>query len=50
MQEKTLLETLGEIEEYFVRCYTNAMAGGKMQEMYARYLDTLAKVKKLIKA
>lgn len=45
-----MFETLGEIEEYFVRCYMNAMAGGKMQEMYARYLDVLAEVKKLVEA
>jgi len=50
MQEKTLLETLDEIESYFVRCYMNAMAGGKMQEMYSWYLDTIAEVKKLIEA
>ena len=48
MQEKTLFETLSEIEEYFVGCFMNAMAGGKMQERYARYLDVLAEVKKLV--
>lgn len=50
MQEKTLFETLDEIDAYFTRCYMNAMTGGKMQEMYRRYLDTIAEVKKLIKA
>jgi len=49
MEEKTLFETLNEIDAYFTRCYMNAIPGGKMQEMYSQYLDTITEVKKLIK-
>ena len=49
MTEKQILNTLDEMEEYFIRCFASAAMGSRQESRFVQYLKTLRAVKEMIK-
>lgn len=49
MTEKQIMNTLDEMEEYFIRCFAAAANGSRQEARFARYLRAIREVKELIK-
>ena len=48
MTDEELAVTLDEIELYFAGCYMNAVAGGKAQEKFDRWMTAVGEAKKVL--
>ena len=49
MTEKQILNTLDEMEEYFVRCFASAAMGSRQESRFMQYIYALRAVKEMVK-
>ena len=49
MTEKQILNTLDEIEVYFIQCHSSAAVGGRAEKRFERYISCVDTVKKMIR-
>lgn len=44
-----ILDTMDEIETYYIQCYASATAGGKAERRFARYIAAVKEGKEIIR-
>ena len=49
MTEKQIMNTLDEMEEYFVRCFAAAATGSRQESRFSQYVKIIREVKDMIK-
>lgn len=49
MTEKQIMNTLDEMEEYFIRCFAAAATGSRQESRFSQYVKIVRKVKDMIK-
>ncbi len=49
MTDKQILETLDEMEAYWIQCYAGASVGGKAERRFARYANCIGELKTMIR-
>lgn len=49
MTDKAVIDTLNDIEVYFIQCHNNAAVGGRAEKRLVRYICCVETVKKMIR-
>lgn len=49
MTDKQIVDTLEEIETYYIQCYSSATVGGKAERRFARYIEAVKEAKEIIR-